>query len=346
MTQFLSSKQVGAAVRRVVKGANARCAVAFWGDDQDGVLFERGLPYGAKVICDVTIGGTNPRELLRLGAPDNPKLRHLPRLHAKVYLSDRGVIIGSANASKNGLGTAADGGLVEACVFHPPGDEVHQQAARWFERLWKRSLQVDDDALDDAKLSWGRRPRPGKRARKPDPASVLDTLLSDPERFRGVGVVFCGGKTSPQVRDEAAQGVIEDDHERPTASLDEIERARVANWPTGNVFSEWKSDDINAWPRTFICAHQNRLGRMNYWFYHREHTTVLEDDSGEKTRGMVLAALSKTLRKTLGFERPERELAQIDQQKLQQVMAALGEEGHRLFENVGLMADFISGIET
>ena len=346
MTQFLSSKQVGVVIRRVVKGAGASCAVAFWGDGQDGGLFQGGMPYDARVICDVTIGGTNPRELTRLGAPENLKLRHIPRLHAKVYLSERGVVVGSANASENGLGTAANGGLVEACVFHPPGSEVHRQAKLWFKRLWERSLPVDDDALDDAILSWSRRPGPGRGVKKPNPASVLETLLSAPERFRGVGVVFCSGRTSLEVRDEAAQAVIDDDDKRPRTNLDEAERARVQRWPQGDVFSDWSPEDIKAWPGEFICAHLNRRGRIAYWFYERVHTTVVADENGHNTRGMVLATRPAGLKKRLGFLRSERELSEIDQQQLQHVMAALSDEGHRLFENVNLIADFISNMGT
>jgi hypothetical protein len=282
MTQFLTSKQVGVVIRRVVKGAGACCAVAFWGDGYDGGLFQGGMPYDARVICDVTMGGTNPKELGRLGAPDNPRLRHIPRLHAKVYLSDRGVVVGSANASENGLGAAANGGLVEACVFHPPGDEVYQQAASWFKRRWERSFPVDDDALDDARASWSRRPGSSRAMKKPNPDSVLDTLLSAPERFRGVGVVFGSGRTSLEVRDEAAQAVIDDDDKRPRTNLDETERARVQKWPQRDVFSDWSPEDINAWPRQFICAHLNRRGRIAYWFYERVHTTVVEDEDGGK----------------------------------------------------------------
>lgn len=70
------------------------------------------------------MGGTNPSELEALGAPKNKNLRHLPGLHAKVYLSHDGLITGSANASNNGIGFIEVARLLEAGTFHPPESET------------------------------------------------------------------------------------------------------------------------------------------------------------------------------------------------------------------------------
>ena len=81
----------------------------------------------------MTRGGTSPKALVALGATKNKQLRHVPDLHAKVYISDRGVVVGSANASSNGIGFDADPGLIEAGMLLRPDDAGFAEAAAWFE---------------------------------------------------------------------------------------------------------------------------------------------------------------------------------------------------------------------
>src|SRR4029077_13895278 len=115
-----------------MQGSKSQCAVAFWGDGAASVLFpNRCLPADARIICDIMMGGSNPKELRNLGAPDDGRIKHLPGLHAKVYLSNRGLITSSANASNNGIGFLVVARLVEAGTFHPPESEAYASASRW-----------------------------------------------------------------------------------------------------------------------------------------------------------------------------------------------------------------------
>ena len=68
----------------------ARCAVAFWGSGAVEQLFGSWLHEAAQIRRDIPMGATNPDELRNLGAPSNPCLKHLERLHGKVYISERG----------------------------------------------------------------------------------------------------------------------------------------------------------------------------------------------------------------------------------------------------------------
>ena len=67
----------------------ARCAVAFWGSGAVEQLFGSWLHEAAQIRRDIPMGATNPDELRNLGAPSNPCLKHLERLHGKVYISER-----------------------------------------------------------------------------------------------------------------------------------------------------------------------------------------------------------------------------------------------------------------
>lgn len=73
-------------------------------------------PKGLRLYCWPSAGGTHPDgidALLNAGA----EVAFVERLHTKVYHSEYGTIIGSANLSANAMG----GVLTETAVFLPPG---------------------------------------------------------------------------------------------------------------------------------------------------------------------------------------------------------------------------------
>lgn len=343
MSKFLDDDRLGPAIRQLTQGAGLRCAVAFWGEGAARALFSDSQPPSdARLICDVSMGGSNPGELKSLGAPHNTNLRHLPGLHAKVYLSGQGLITSSANASNNGVGFLDVARLVEAGTFHAPGSEAFQQAADWFERIWERSSRFDEAALALARRTWrGNLPaRTARLARTPDPASLFDVVAADPERFRGVGFVFTFGESSNEHRDETAKAVIREDDKRARPVLSGVVRNAIANWKVGDVFSEWSPTDISAWPMTFVCAHQGRSGRISYWFYERAHTAVLD-----RACGMVLATRQRTLRRELGFIHGSETMAQVDGKRLLAIFDHIRSDRHRLCESGESLAALLASLD-
>lgn len=333
MSIFLDDGELGPAIIKLVKGNELRCAVAFWGNGAVRKLFKNcALPGSSKIICDLTMGGTNPEELRALGAPANERLKHLSGLHAKVYISDRGLIICSANVSNNGIGFLDVPKLIEAGVFHHPATDTYNAASRWFRKIWKAAKPVDDSALLHAKDAWARRLAGNHRQtapRSPDPASLLDAVVADPLRFRGVGFVFSTGSSSAQQRDETAKAVAEKDAENPSPFLTERQRSALKEWPVGDVFSEWPPRDIHGWPERFVCAHRGaRTNQLSYWFYERAHTAVL--DGG---RGMLLARRLPGLRRSLGFRTGAERMAEADKKKARHIFAHADKTGHKLFVN-------------
>ncbi len=105
-------------------------------------------------------------------------------IHAKVYLSDRGAIIRSANASRNGVGLDGPPSLTEAGVRFAPDSETFRQAESWFEAQWEASTQVDDTALDFATQRF----RPGRSLGgfPVRPGSLLDLIAELPRVYRRV----------------------------------------------------------------------------------------------------------------------------------------------------------------
>lgn len=178
--KFLDEKAARIVIaKRVADSRRCRLAVAFWGAgaaDRLG-LSERSAE--TLVICNLAMGGTNPAEieaLLSLGI----KVTQADDLHAKVYLFDDAVIIGSSNASSNGLSfQEADGlGWREANVL-VEDPLIVRTVEDWMSRLQARP--ITDEDLEAAKAAWRQR-----RSQAPPPPStptLLEMLRNNPGYF-------------------------------------------------------------------------------------------------------------------------------------------------------------------
>ena len=134
-------------------------AVAYWGNgavEQTGIA-QRGKG-STRVLCDLFSGACNPDEIATL-LGTGTEVRTLRGMHAKVWASGSHVIVGSANASMNGLGFEADSSStpnVEAAVqFRDPA--VAGEVRGWFERVWDLAMPVNDEVLTDARQLWRRK---------------------------------------------------------------------------------------------------------------------------------------------------------------------------------------------
>ncbi|MGR3460941.1 MAG: phospholipase D family protein [Roseovarius sp.] len=185
MAEFLFGDGLSNRIREVARGRDARCAVAFWGTGAAYEVFggEFEQRDDVKIICDISMGGTNPLTLRQLGAPENKYLKYKDNLHAKTYLSEEGLIVGSANASSNGIGRSRrPAGLVEAGSFFPAGSPEWQEARNWFCSLWDEAgcFEVDQRALEHAEDLWSRRAKLPVEFQVDAPAGTV--LDYDPDR--------------------------------------------------------------------------------------------------------------------------------------------------------------------
>ena len=339
---FLDDENLGAAIAEIARGADLRCAVAFWGAGAVEHLFPAGeVPGDARVICDLSMGSSNPDELRAMGAPTNRRLKHLAGLHAKVYISRRGAIICSANASNNGIGFRDVAGLVEAGVLLVPETSGYAKAVAWFKRIWRRSAPVDPATLAKATEAWDRRPRWSISRAFPiaeGPPSLLRTVAANPSRYRGIGFVFTNGRADEEERDEAATALQRQDDLRAEKLLGRAERRKLNNWNVGDLFTGWSEQDLDAWPRRFVCIHRPRA-RASYWFYQRAHEIVLGED-----RGVVFAERPRGLRAELGFEHGREAMLATDTPLLERLFAHCEEQGHWLCEDGERLARLIEQV--
>lgn len=161
MAEFLYGEALSERIRDVVRGKNLRCAVAFWGAGAVEELFGNEIldREDVWIVCDISMGGTNPDTLCALGAPNNENLGHIEGLHAKLYHSDAGMVVGSANASRNGIGFMNNAaGLVESGMFIKSGTKTWKAARTWFEEdVWSQSTEIDEPTLMTAQITWRNR---------------------------------------------------------------------------------------------------------------------------------------------------------------------------------------------
>ncbi|MCB4825447.1 phospholipase D family protein [Roseicella aerolata] len=155
--KFLTRPDLDEAIRDVLLGKRVRCAVAFWGRGADELFSRSAHPEReVKIVCNLKSGGTNPaviRKLVKQGA----LVRQRGDLHAKVYVSDRGAVVTSANASANGMGLESSEaiGWLEAGVVIPDPSAP----AAWFEQIWPTCHEITPSDLKVAQAAWQRRQR-------------------------------------------------------------------------------------------------------------------------------------------------------------------------------------------
>ncbi|MBP2315476.1 phospholipase D family protein [Azospirillum soli] len=186
---FIPENKLAGQIKEILRDAQeVRVAVAFWGQ---GAVKNLGLPDVAcplRIVCNLDTGGTNPGEARRLLDIPRAAVRTNPRLHAKVWWTDKAVILGSANASANGLSFegAELSGWIEANVLSTDKALI-KAVGRWFDNeVWdagSRPIKNRDlqQATDLWKLRRRQRPHVGRGQ------SLLDELLTNPDAFRDRG---------------------------------------------------------------------------------------------------------------------------------------------------------------
>ena len=181
--RFLTGPEIHTQVQRFSRRSGEfLAAVAYWGDgatERTG-LSEKKNPKQVRIICDLLSGVCKPGEIKAL-MQRGICVRTLDRLHAKVWINGNDVILGSANASRNGLpGSDEDAAKanIEA-AFLSRESSLSQELTRWFEGQWRMATEIDDRILDLAEDLWTRRRHSAKRAFTP----TLVQKIRNPDRF-------------------------------------------------------------------------------------------------------------------------------------------------------------------
>lgn len=240
MVDYLTGMNLSERIKGVMTGANPSMCVAYLGPKWPELLFDGGtLPIGLRVICDVAMHVT-PKKALRVGgAPNNKNFRYLPgvELHAKLYLSETGAVVCSANATKGGLATE---GRVEDGIFIGPDEQGFQKIAETFAERFKASKKIKQEQIDAApvRMPGGRRDHTFDK-----PPTILQALRHDPDFFKGVWFVFPETPTEEEIVNAANKQVNQDGD--LAQSVPEKKREHFANWPVKKA--DWPGHFISVW---------------------------------------------------------------------------------------------------
>ena len=170
---FLTGIKIQQAVQTIMsRPGDVMAAVSYWGslgEERTG-LQSKENPRRARIICDLDDVACNPFAIEGLRTRQL-RVKTLPRLHAKVWISGDDVIVGSANASGAALPVKPDDGAanVEAAFqIHCP--ERAQEVGDWFDARWRDAREISDTDLKRAKKRW-KAAQAGKRPPPPAPRS-------------------------------------------------------------------------------------------------------------------------------------------------------------------------------
>ncbi|MEP2683951.1 MAG: phospholipase D family protein [Sulfitobacter sp.] len=244
MAKYLTGTKLRKRIRKVMAGKNPRICVAFLGPNWVDELFKGSLPTDAKIVCDLRMGATVRAALKRGNAPGNEKLRHLAdfEMHAKVYLSDEGAVVGSANATQPAL---AGTNRIEDGIWVKMGSVTHKKICSQFDERYEASVQVDQAALDTAPESIG---GPGL----PSGLTLVEVLRRSPDAVQGVYFVCSAENVDRSVREEANKRFNEDQKKA------DPEAAAIPN-NRREHFSDWNTVPSD-WPALFFSVYRGPRG--------------------------------------------------------------------------------------
>ncbi len=154
--RFLDEVGAPIKIREILRSATkAKIAVAFWGQGAIEALGLARPELEVDIVCNLDSGACNPLEIKRLRQlrPHLP-VRSDPRLHGKLYWTPDGFVLGSSNASTNGLAVVDGlGGWAEANVFSDDPEMV-ATALAWFESRKSNAYEITDTHLRLAEQIW------------------------------------------------------------------------------------------------------------------------------------------------------------------------------------------------
>ncbi|MCK9988469.1 MAG: hypothetical protein AzoDbin1_04941 [Azoarcus sp.] len=187
-------------IETLVKNADKLdIAVAFWGKGAEALLPRK--TKNIRILCNLTSGATNPNVIQNLQAAGF-EVRNKADLHAKVAISDKAAIIGSANYSANGLNLEGTelAGWIEAGYLTKSEHDLSQMD-NWFAIQWDKGERIDHDMLEEARLLW--KLRSSTRIKSQRKAGSFLSIPSYEIEGRDIVLAFWREETSPEGESDA-----------------------------------------------------------------------------------------------------------------------------------------------
>jgi hypothetical protein len=177
---FITSEEYLERVSEVIfAGSSVSAAVAFLGAGAERLF--KGGDKPVRLVCNLMSGATNPDTVETIRGLKGVTIRRLDDLHAKVIVTPKEAIVGSANFSTNGLNLEGveGAGWREAGYLTSDSRDVESMQI-WFEQQWKSSDEITDADIKIARERWKARSR--ERVRSELKPGRL--LAVEPEQLR------------------------------------------------------------------------------------------------------------------------------------------------------------------
>jgi hypothetical protein len=166
-------------------------AVAYWGDQALELLQLNPKRKNLRIICCLKDGKSAPHVIQKFGK----KAKQNDRLHAKVIIAGDRAIVGSANASSNGLVEEeySSQGLIEAGVVLNDKNEI-SNVRRWFEQQWLAARLISAQDLTAAQAARSIRRKLGQ------PGKAIELVDIPPAQLKQapLGVLLWNSETTKE----------------------------------------------------------------------------------------------------------------------------------------------------
>lgn len=219
--------------------------VAFWGKGATERLKLYDIdPSKITIICDLRSGSCSFEEIEKILKLEI-QIKTLDRLHAKIYWTDKSAVIGSANASANGLGMENSEQLMnyEACI-ETDDAKIVSEIKNWIDcKILPRSEEVNLSNLLEFKVN------NNTRKKRPSYSKSIFNLIDNPENF--------------------------EDRDWYVYSYDQIEISKRGQEETdniknkyGNDFDSWEYDDGKSSAGRIVIdqiRHDNKFQPATIW---------------------------------------------------------------------------------
>lgn len=182
--EFLYGQAITNRIRGLIAtGGPVKAAVAYWGAGASGGL---GIVPGTDltIVCDLLSGACNPAEIASLRETlGNERVLTLDNLHAKVWIGEGEVIVGSSNASSNGL---CLGEMEQNRNFEGNGYSRDQAAVEAANLWWNQVILQNARTIADEDLTVAQDLFNARRQARPLRAlgnTLLTALQTNPNAF-------------------------------------------------------------------------------------------------------------------------------------------------------------------
>ncbi|WP_240475913.1 phospholipase D family protein [Xanthomonas arboricola] len=165
-------------------GGKLDLAVAFWGKGASKALGLHDRAHPSRILLELSQGCSSPDEVRQLMKLPNVEVKALDRLHAKAYIGENEMIVGSANASAGGLGIVGRESVhwTELGVKVAEESPLHE-AKSWFDAAWIRGKRITKTMLDDAQRLINER-NSKLLPSNPGGLSILQAVKQDPDAWK------------------------------------------------------------------------------------------------------------------------------------------------------------------